>query len=197
MILVVCATLNDFGCVCDLKWFWLCVRPWMILVVGSTWERFLSCVRPENGWVVCWRPQKEWFWPWVRFEKDLVLFPTLKIGSVHDPWKIFIRVFDPAKTFCPLFAIRSYQESGRVYVRPRKEFGCMSHLFLLYFLYEPFSLPAGPAVTRREIYTTPYWTRVRMGSWSGRADVFSFSLFCFVVVVYVCEVGLPLSGYHI
>ena len=27
--------------------------------------------------------------------------------------------------------------------------------------------------------------------------MFSFSLFCFVVVVYVCKVGLPLSGYRI
>ena len=44
-----------------------------------------------------------------------------------------------------------------------------------------------------------------MGSWSGWAsgcypsffNMFSFSLFCFVVVVYVCEVGLPLAGYRI
>ena len=72
---------------------------------------------------------------------------------MHDLWKIFIRVFDLAKTFHPLFGLR--EESGRVYVRSWKEFGFMSYLLLLYFLLGFFFLPT-PAVTRREINSTPY-----------------------------------------
>ena len=88
------------------EWVWSCVDLRKILAVCSTWEnvrmcltweRFWSCVGPENVFgrvcelkimlVMCsiW----ERFWSCVRPEKD--------IGRVFDVMKIFGRVFDLRK----------------------------------------------------------------------------------------------------
>ena len=155
-----------FGGVCDLK---------MILGVCSTWERFLSCVRQENVWVVCWRPKKDWFWPFFRFEKNLFFFPSLDgfwIGNVHNLWKIFIRVFDLAKTFHSLFGLGKSLVLCSIF--------CCYIFCWAFFPFPPLPWPEGKS-------TVLPITRLRMVSWSGRASgcypsfLICFPFRCFVL----------------
>ena len=165
------------------KWFWSCARPEndfgrvrdlkMILVVCSTWKWFWSCVPPEKDFsrvlnlrkifVVC--STRKCLGRMLTATERLILAVLSiwkRFGLVSDLRQILVmcttcgRFLSEYSTWQRRFVLCSVlEESGRVYVRPWKEFGCMSHLLLLYFLLGFFSLPA-PTVTRREINTTPY-----------------------------------------
>ena len=151
----------------------------------------------------------KWFWACAQPEKDFCrVFDTKMFGSYVDGHRktdsgrsFDIRVFDLAKTFHPLFGLR---KSLVVYMFDLGKSLVLCNIFCCYIFCWAF-FPSPPLPWREGKSTVLPITRLRMVSRSGRVsgyypslfNMFSFSLFCFVVVLYVCEVGLPLSGYRI
>ena len=68
--------------------------------------------------------------------------PQTDFGNVHDLWKIFIRVFELAKTFCPLFGLR---KSLVVYMFDLGKSLVVCHIFCCYiFCWAFFPFPPLP-----------------------------------------------------